>query len=130
MNRARKICVEGWQDYLQFASPDNIAGQMKNDLGLHGLKQLAYRGDVAEIGLPPSKMLAVRAVQLPRNCMYPGVASQESVAKVRTDEAAAACHQHWTPRNSIRQLHRFHKPSTCSHEIKLRWVSASLTQPL
>src|SRR5215831_8746608 len=62
-----------WQYYLQLASPYNITGKMKNDLGLHGVKHLACYGDVPEIGLPPSKMLAVRAVPLSRNHMHPGV---------------------------------------------------------
>jgi hypothetical protein len=94
MNRACQIVVESWQYNVQFASSNNIASQMKNDLGSHGLEHPAYRGNVLKIGVPPSEILADSVIWLTRYGMNPRATIQESVTKMRTDEAAAACHQH------------------------------------
>jgi hypothetical protein len=105
LDGARKIRVKRGQYRIQFAAPHNVAGQMKNDLRLHGIKYLSNRRDVREIGEPPSKVRVCGATQLTRRRMYLRTGSQQSVAEIRTNEPAAASDQHPGPRNWICSPH-------------------------
>jgi hypothetical protein len=63
MNRACKIPAERWQHDIQFASSGHMAGEVENYLRPYGPKQFSYLGAVSAVGLPPTKMLAVRALR-------------------------------------------------------------------